>query len=82
MSAKINKDGTIEFGKSKGLLSISDITRQAIAVLADMEKKRMAWEEMNRVNELRKSCGAAPKTITIRADFSTRKPAGHGSENV
>lgn len=70
MSATLNKDGTIDFGTSKGLLSPRDIANQAFAILGNMQAKRAAFDEFNRVNELRKSCGAEPvklkMTIGIR----------------
>lgn len=64
--ATINKDGTINFSGSKGLLSIEQITRQATKMFIEMQKRRDIWDTQNRVSELRKSCGAEPQYVKIK----------------
>jgi hypothetical protein len=59
--ATINKDGTIDFGGWKGLLSITDITVKAIGFLVDAKKAENMLDQHRRIIELRRSCGVEPE---------------------
>jgi len=64
--ATINRDGTINFGNSKGLLSISEINRKAMEFFVKMQESQDIWDRQERISELRKSCGAEPQYTKIK----------------
>lgn len=78
MTATLRKDGTIDFHRSSGLLSIESITRQAARLFVESHKRVMetekAWRTQETVNALRKSCGIEPERTTIRFSIGIRLP--------
>jgi hypothetical protein len=65
MNRLLDADGKPINPPSRGLLDVGGIARRAAEVMVELQNRTSRFDEISRLNELRRSCGVEPAPLTV-----------------